>query len=108
MRDMVQKQKERRGPIVQIANEPTHQGKPLGEWLGMWQDETGLSTNAVEALHQMGTNMIPAMLARITYKEPVFNLDDYEVGMGGLKAKRTETRPTACGSYRAFFLRGSQ
>ena len=86
MRDMVQKQKERRGPIVQIANEPTHQGKPLGEWLGMWQDETGLSTNAVEALHQMGTNMIPAMLARLTYKEPVFNLDDYEVGMGAARA----------------------
>src|ERR1035437_37416 len=76
MRDMVQKQKERRGPNVQIANEPSHQGKPLGEWLGMWKEETGLSTNAVEALRQMGTNMIPALHARLTYKEPVFNLDD--------------------------------
>jgi HEAT repeat protein len=86
MRDMVQKQKERRGPNVQIANEPSHQGKPLGEWLGMWQDESGLSTNAVEALRQMGTNMIPALLARLTYKEPVFNLDDYDVGMGAARA----------------------
>jgi HEAT repeat protein len=86
MRDMVQKQKERRGANVQIANEPSHQGKPLGEWLGMWQDETGLSTNAVQALRQMGTNMIPALLARLTYKEPVFNLDDYDVSMGAARA----------------------
>ena len=86
MREMVKKQKERRGPNVQIANEPSYQGKPLGEWLVMWQDETGLSTNAVEALRQMGTNMIPALLARLTYKEPVFNLDDYDVGMGAARA----------------------
>jgi HEAT repeat protein len=96
MRDMVQKQKERRGPNVQIPNEPSHQGKPLGEWLGMWQDESGLSTNALEALRQMGTNMIPALLARLTYKEPVFNLDDYDVGMGAaraLMALRDEAKP---------------
>ena len=96
MRDMVQKQKERRGPNVQIPNEPSHQGKPLGEWLGMWQEESGLSTNAVEALRQMGTNMIPALLARLTYKEPVFNLDDYDVGMGAARALialRDEAKP---------------
>jgi HEAT repeat protein len=96
MRDMVQKQKERHGAHVQIPNEPSHQGKPLGEWLAMWQEETGLSTNAVEALRQMGTNMIPALLARLTYKEPVFNLDDYDVGMGAARALialRDEAKP---------------
>ena len=82
MRDLLQKQKERRGAKVQIPNEPSYKGKPLGEWLGMWQEENGLSTNAVDALRQMGTNLIPALLARLTYKEPVFNMDDYDVGMG--------------------------
>jgi len=86
MRDMLQKQKERRGAKVQIPNEPSYQGKPLGEWLGLWQEETGLSTNAVDALRQMGTNLIPALLARLTYKEPVFNMDDYDVGMGAARA----------------------
>jgi HEAT repeat protein len=86
MRAMLQKRKDKRGPIVRIPNEPSHQGKPLGEWLGMWQEESGLSTNAVAALRQMGTNLIPALLARLTYKEPVFNLDDYDVGMGAARA----------------------
>jgi HEAT repeat protein len=52
----------------------------------LWQEETGLSTNAVDALRQMGTNLIPALLARLTYKEPVFNMDDYDVGMGAARA----------------------
>ena len=86
MRQMLNKQREKRGPIVRIANEPSYQGKPLGEWLTMWRDETGLSTNAAEALRQMGTNLIPALLARLTYKDPTFNQDDYEVGMGAARA----------------------
>src|SRR6516162_656389 len=52
----------------------------------MWRDDSGLSTNAIHALRQMGTNLIPALVARLTYKDPTFNLDDYEVGMGATKA----------------------
>jgi HEAT repeat protein len=29
---------------------------------------------------------MPALLARLTYKDPTFNLDDYEVGMGAARA----------------------
>jgi HEAT repeat protein len=86
MRAMLQKRKDKRGPIVRIPNEPEYQGKPLGEWLTMWRDDSGLSTNAVQALRQMGTNLIPALVARLTYKDPIFGLDDYEVGMGAARA----------------------
>ena len=86
MREMLNKQKEQRGPMVRIPNEPEYQGKPLGEWLTMWRDDSGLCTNALQALRQMGTNLIPALLARLTYKDPTFGLDDYEVGMGAARA----------------------
>lgn len=86
MRSMLNKQREKSGPIVRIPNEPEYQGKPLGEWLTMWRDDSGLSTNAVQALRQMGTNLIPALVARLTYKDPIFGLDDYEVGMSAARA----------------------
>jgi hypothetical protein len=34
----------------------------------------------------MGTNVIPALLARVEYREPVFGLDVYEVSMSGATA----------------------
>ena len=86
MRAMLQKRKERRGPIVHLRNEPSYQGKPLGEWLATRQDGWGLPTNAVEALRHMGTNLTPALLARLTYRDPVFGLDDYDEGMGAATA----------------------
>jgi HEAT repeat protein len=86
MRGMLNKLREKRGPIVRIPNEPEYQGKPLAEWLTMWRDDFGLSTNALQAMRQMGTNLIPALVARLTYKDPTFGLDDYEVGMGAARA----------------------
>ncbi|HOX56376.1 MAG TPA: HEAT repeat domain-containing protein [Candidatus Paceibacterota bacterium] len=81
MRQMLQKQREKAGLNVRIPNEPVYQGKTLGEWLAMRKEGWELSTNALTALRQMGTNVVPALLARLTYKDPVFNLDDYEVSM---------------------------
>ena len=83
MRDVVQRQEENPNANVQIPNEPSYQGKSLGEWLKMrrgWD----LSTNAVEALRQMGTNAIPALLARLTYTDPDFGLPRYDISMEGV------------------------
>src|SRR6185503_14668966 len=52
--------------------------KTLNEWLKqreVWE----LSTNAIEALKAMGTNVIPALITRLTYREPVFQLSDNNV-----------------------------
>lgn len=97
MRQMVRRGKEKPGAVaVKLPNEPSYQGKPLGEWLNMRRDGWEFETNAVLALQSMGTNVIPALLARLTYREPVFGLDDYDVSMSGasaLIAMREQARP---------------
>lgn len=81
IRTMLREKKER-GP-VKFADDPSYQGKTLSEWLQMRQ-ESNLETNAVEALRHMGTNVIPALLHRIEYKDPIFGLDDSDVSMEGV------------------------
>jgi HEAT repeat protein len=86
MRQMLRKEKEKLGAVVELPNEPGYQGKPLGQWLSMRREGWELDTNAVRALQTMGTNVIPALLARLTYKDPVFKLDDFDVSMSGATA----------------------
>ena len=96
MRQMLRKEKEKPGAVVEMPNEPSYEGKQLGEWLSMRREGWELATNAVQALQAMGTNVIPALLARLTYKEPIFNLDDYDVSMSGataLIAMRKNAKP---------------
>jgi HEAT repeat protein len=96
MMEMLRKQKETKGGYVQMSNEPSYQGKTLGEWLKMGKEGWELSTNAVEALRQMGTNVIPALVARVAYREPVFNLYDYDTSMeavGALISLRERAKP---------------
>jgi HEAT repeat protein len=96
MRQMLRKQKEQATADVSLPNEPSYGGKPLGEWLKLRQEGWELSTNAVAALRQMGTNVFPALLARLTYRNPVFGLPDSEVSMeavGALISLRDDARP---------------
>lgn len=86
MRQMVNKQKERAGVITALPNEPSYSGKTLGEWLKQRQEGWQLESNAVAALRQMGTNVIPALLARLQYREPVFGLLDDDVNMEAVGA----------------------
>jgi hypothetical protein len=59
----------------QFTNEPVFQGKGLGEWLKTRRDPDGSFPNeAVDAIHHMGTNAIPGLLARLVYVEPPFGL----------------------------------
>lgn len=86
MRQMLRKQKEKGGGVVRMPNEPSYHGKSLCEWLAMRKEGWELSTNAVAALRQMGTNVVPALLARLAYKEPVFHLDDPDLSLGAATA----------------------
>jgi hypothetical protein len=59
----------------QFTNEPVFQGKGLGEWVKTRRDPDGSFPNdAVDAIHHMGTNAIPGLLARLVYEEPPFGL----------------------------------
>jgi HEAT repeat protein len=96
MRQMLQKQKETTHGQLVLAGEPACLGKSLGEWLAERQFDSALSTNAVAALHAMGTNAIPALLRRLQYREPVFNLYDPDVSAAaavGLIALGEQARP---------------
>lgn len=96
MHQMVNKQKEQSSTPIHLRNDPTYAGKPLGEWLKLRKEGWELSANAVEALRQMGTNVFPALLARLTCREPVFGLYDYDVSMeavGALISLREHARP---------------
>lgn len=96
MRQMVNKQKEQSGNLVSFPGEPNYSGETLAEWLKQRKQDWELSTNAVEALRQMGTNVIPALLARLAYREPVFGLYDYDVSMeavGAFISLREDARP---------------
>ncbi len=86
MRQVVNKQKERSGNLILFPGEPNYDGKPLAEWLKQRNQDWELSAAAVEALRQMGTNVVPALLARLAYREPVFGLYDYDVSMEAVGA----------------------
>lgn len=86
MRQMFHKHKEQSNEVISLPDDPSQAGKSLGEWLQMREVGGQLDSNAVAALRQMGTNAIPALLARLQYREPVFGLLDDEVNMGAVGA----------------------
>ena len=54
----------------------------MGEWLKQQkQGERDLTKDAQDALRQMGTNAIPALLERLAYRQPPYKLKAYEVNM---------------------------
>jgi HEAT repeat protein len=65
-----------------IPNEPSYRGKRLGEWLKQKkQADSSFSKDAEDALRQMGTNAIPALLERLAYRQPPYSLKAYEVNI---------------------------
>lgn len=59
----------------QFTNEPVFQGKGLGEWLKTRRNPDGSFPNDTKiALHHIGTNAIPGLLARLVYAEPPFGI----------------------------------
>ena len=86
MWQMVRKKRDEGPAIVQFPGDPSYQGKPLGEWVQAVRRHSEPPTNCVLALRAMGTNVIPALLRRVGYKDPVFGLTDFEISMEGVSA----------------------
>jgi HEAT repeat protein len=67
-----------------IGGEPSYRGRRLGEWLKQRPDRNEMPQEAQEAIRGMGTNAIPALLARLVYKDQKFELPDDEVTIGAV------------------------
>jgi len=72
---------------AQFPDDPSYAGKPLGEWLKMHENngDYPYSQAASNAIHQIGTNAIPALLRRLIYVEPPFGLPAYEVNRDAMQ-----------------------
>ena len=82
-----------------FSDDPSYEGKRLGDWLKMHDAEGQLSEAATNAIHHLGTDAIPALLQRLTYLQPPFGLRTPEVnqvhmdGVRGLIALGDESVP---------------
>jgi len=65
----------------QITNEPSWENKPLGEWLAMRTTGYIFADAATNAFRQMGSNVIPALLKRLAYRRPPYNLEANELNL---------------------------
>jgi HEAT repeat protein len=65
----------------QFSNEPVYGGKSLGEWLKMHDAQGKYSKEAQDALRGMGTNAIPALLARLIYVQPPYGLRAFQINI---------------------------
>ena len=71
----------------QFTNEPVFLGKGLGEWLKTRRNPDGsFPKDAVDAIQHIGTNAIPALLARLVYAEPPFGLRSPVAGKVNVEA----------------------
>lgn len=65
-----------------FSDEPIYNGKRLGEWLGVHVEDGGnFSPAAKDAIHQAGTNAIPALLKRLTYVRPPYCFSPFQINM---------------------------
>jgi len=70
-----------------VPDEPSYGGKRLGEWLKMkGNPDSSFSKDAENALRQMGTNAIPALLERLVYIEPPVGLRAPEINIEAICA----------------------
>lgn len=65
-----------------FPDEPSYNGKRLGEWLETRIEGGGDFTPAAKgAIHQMGTNAIPALLKRLTYQRPPYCFSPFQINI---------------------------
>jgi HEAT repeat protein len=80
-----------------FPDEPSYNGKRLGEWLETRIEGGGDFTPAAkDALHQMGTNAIPALLKRLTYVRPPYCFNPFQINInaaGGFIALGEQAKP---------------
>lgn len=65
-----------------FPDEPSNNGKRLGEWLETRIEGGGDFTPAAkDAIHQLGTNAIPALLKRLTYVRPPYCFSPFQINI---------------------------
>jgi HEAT repeat protein len=65
-----------------FTNEPMADGKRLGEWLETRKNGSqDFSPAAKKALHELGTNAIPALLTRLSYARPSYCFDPLQINI---------------------------
>jgi hypothetical protein len=86
-KELITKQYQVEHPIEsQFSDDPSVAGKNLGEWLKSHNNDGAFSKEATQALQQMGTNAIPALLKRIVFVQPPFGLRAPEVNIDAVRA----------------------
>jgi HEAT repeat protein len=80
-----------------FPDEPSYNGKRLGEWLETRIEGGGDFTPAAkDAIHQVGTNAIPALLKRLTYVRPPYCFNPFQINInaaGGFIALGEQAKP---------------
>ena len=80
-----------------FPDEPSYNGKRLGEWLETHIEGGGDFTPAAkDAIHQVGTNAIPALLKRLTYVRPPYCFNPFQINInaaGGFIALGEQAKP---------------
>jgi HEAT repeat protein len=65
-----------------FPDEPSCNGKRLGQWLETRIEGGGdFTPSAKDAIHQMGTNAIPALLKRLTYERPSYCFSPFQINL---------------------------
>jgi HEAT repeat protein len=81
-KEILTEQYEKEHPVESLfTNDPSYDGKPLGEWLKMHDRDGSFSEEATNAIRHIGTNAIPALLRRLTYGQPPFGLPTSDNGV---------------------------
>jgi HEAT repeat protein len=69
-----------------FPGEPNYAGKSLSEWLASYDNALGdYPQSSREAFRIMGTNAIPALMARLVYVQPPFGLAAYDINVSAVK-----------------------
>jgi HEAT repeat protein len=80
-----------------FPDEPSYNGKRLGEWLETRIEGGGdFIPAAKDAIHQVGTNAIPALLKRLTYVRPPYCFNPFQINInaaGGFIALGEQAKP---------------
>ncbi len=79
-----------------FPDEPSYNGRRLGEWLKMRDADGFISQDATNAIQHIGTNAIPALLKRLVHVRPAYCFSPFQINInaaGGFVALGELTKP---------------
>jgi HEAT repeat protein len=81
LRKYLQKEKDEGKYRVVIEGEPSYRGRLLGDWLKRRPSDNDVAEDAKQAIGELGTNALPALLARLVYADAKYGLKDYDASI---------------------------